>query len=158
MNSLQIRQATEADLPVVLAMIKALAEYEKLSAEVVATEQVLKESLFEQRAAEAILAHVGAQAVGFAVYFHNFSTFLGRPGLYLEDLYVLPDWRGHGFGKQLFARVAQIAVERDCGRLEWAVLDWNDPAIGFYKKLGARPMDDWTTFRLTGGALQDAAR
>lgn len=158
MTAVRIEQATEADVPVVLEMIMALAEYEKLAHEVVADAAQLTDSLFRKRAAEVILAYADDRAVGFAVYFHNFSTFLGRRGLYLEDLFVLPEWRGRGIGRQLFARVAAVAVERDCGRMEWTVLDWNAPAIGFYRRMAARPMDDWTTFRLTGEALRAAAR
>lgn len=156
-SELRIETATEADVPVILGMIAALAEYEKLAHEVVATEADLRDSLFVRRSAEVLLADVGATPVGFAVFFHNFSTFLGRPGLYLEDLFVLPEWRGLGFGKALFSHVARIAVERGCGRMEWAVLDWNEPAIGFYRRLGARAMDEWTVYRLTGRALADAA-
>jgi GNAT superfamily N-acetyltransferase len=155
---LRIERAAPGDTPVVLRMIKALAEYEKLAPEVVATEDLLREALFEKRSAEVVLAFAGDEPVGFAVFFHNFSTFLGRPGMYLEDLFVLPEWRGRGFGRQLFAHVASLAVERGCGRMEWAVLDWNEPAIGFYKKLGAEPMDQWTVYRLTGRALKEAAR
>lgn len=154
---LRLAPATRADVPAVLDMIHALAEYERLGGEVVATEERLAESLFDKRAAEVLLAWAGETAVGFAVFFHNFSTFLGRPGLYLEDLFVRPEWRGRGVGRQLFARVAEIAVERGCGRMEWAVLDWNEPAIGFYRRLGARAMDEWTVFRLTGSALERAA-
>jgi GNAT superfamily N-acetyltransferase len=156
---LRIRTAGPDDLPLILRMIKDLAEYEKLAHEVVAGEAQLRESLFVQRAAEVILAYAGEETdpVGFAVFFHSYSTFLGRRGMYLEDLFVVPAWRGHGYGRQLFARVAAIAVERGCGRMDWSVLDWNAPAIGFYKRLGARPLDDWTVFRLTGDSLRQAA-
>ena len=154
----RIEPATPQDLPVILRMIRGIAEYEKLLPHVTATEDVLRESLFgKQRAAEVLLAYAGAEPAGFAVFFHNFSTFLGRPGMYLEDLFVLPEWRSRGLGRRLFVRVAQLAVERGCGRMEWSVLDWNEPAIGFYRKLGAQPMDEWTVFRLTGRALQDVA-
>jgi GNAT superfamily N-acetyltransferase len=153
----EIRSATPDDVPVILAMIKAIAEYEKLAHAVTANEAQLRRSLFTERAAEVLLAYRDEVPVGFAVYFHNFSTFLGRHGMYLEDLFVLPEWRGHGLGKQLFARVAQLAVERGCGRMEWSVLDWNEPAIGFYKKLGAKPMDEWTVFRLAGADLEKAS-
>jgi GNAT superfamily N-acetyltransferase len=152
-----IREARAEDVPVILQMIKALAEYEKLSDAVATTEDQLRHSLFDRRAADVLLAYAGDAPAGFAVFFHNFSTFLGRPGLYLEDIFVRPEWRGRGLGKQLFARVARVAVERGCGRMEWSVLDWNEPAIGFYRKLGARPMDEWTMFRLTGDALAGAA-
>jgi GNAT superfamily N-acetyltransferase len=152
-----IREAGLEDVPVILRMIRALAEYEKLSDAVTTSEDGLRDALFERRAAEVLLAYAGDEPAGFAVFFHNFSTFLGRPGLYLEDLFVRPEWRGRGLGKQLFARVAQLAIERDCGRMEWSVLDWNEPAIGFYRNLGAQPMDEWTVFRLTGARLMAAA-
>jgi GNAT superfamily N-acetyltransferase len=154
---LRIQSAGPADLPLILRMITDLAEYEKLAHEVIADEAQLRESLFVQRAAEVILAYAGEEPVGFAVFFHSYSTFLGRRGMYLEDLFVVPAWRGHGYGRQLFARVAAIAVERGCGRMDWSVLDWNTPAIGFYKRLGARPLDEWTVFRLTGDSLRQAA-
>ncbi len=135
-----------------------MAEYERLSHEVVATEEVLRESLFgERRVAEALLGYVGGEPAAFALFFHNFSTFLGRPGLYLEDLYVRPEHRGAGVGKALLRRLARLAKERGCGRLEWWVLDWNEPAIRFYKNLGAEPMDDWTVYRLTGEKLDELA-
>jgi GNAT superfamily N-acetyltransferase len=158
-STVRIRSAAPADVAVILKMIKDLADYEKLADQVVADEAQLEESLFGARpAAEVLLAFAGDEPVGFAVYFHTFSTFLARHGIYLEDLFVVPPWRAKGVGKQLLARVAEIAVERGCGRMEWSVLDWNEPAIGFYKKLGARPMDEWTVFRLTGQTLKDAAR
>jgi GNAT superfamily N-acetyltransferase len=152
-----IREARPEDVPVILRMIRALAEYENLSDAVTTTEEQLRDSLFARRAAEVLLAYAADEAAGFAVFFHNFSTFLGRPGLYLEDIFVRPEWRGRGVGTQLFARVAGLAVDRGCGRMEWSVLDWNQPAIGFYRKLGAQPMDEWTVFRLTGAALAEAA-
>jgi GNAT superfamily N-acetyltransferase len=146
----QIRTATEADVSVILRLIRDLATYERAPDAVVATEPGLREVLFGQkRSAEVLLALENDEPVGFAVYFHNFSTWLGRPGLYLEDLFVRPEKRGKGFGRALLERLAQIAKERGCGRMEWAVLDWNDPAIEFYRKLGAEPMDEWTVFRLT---------
>ena len=155
----RIERATERDVPLILRLITALAEYEKMSADVIATEATLRQSLFGPHpAAEVVIAYAGNQPAGFALFFHNYSTFLGQPGIYLEDLYVMPEWRGHGFGKRLLAHLAALAVERGCGRLEWSVLDWNEPAIGFYKKLGAKPMDEWTVFRVTGGALQQLAR
>jgi GNAT superfamily N-acetyltransferase len=155
----EIRQATEADVPVILRFIRALAEYEKLSHKVVATEESLRRTLFgNPRFAEVILGYEDGEPVGFALYFHNYSTFLGRPGIYLEDLFVNPDRRGLGYGKALLAHLARLARDRDCGRLEWAVLDWNAPSIQFYKSLGAVPLDDWIIFRLTGEALERSAR
>ena len=153
-----VRKATEDDVPLILSLIRELAEYEKLSHEVVATEAGLRKSLFGERPyAEVLVAeHEGAPA-GFALFFHNFSTFLGRPGIYLEDLYVKPEFRGAGIGKELLIHLARLAKRRDCGRLEWWVLDWNEPSIGFYKKLGAVPMDDWTVYRVSGPALEDLA-
>ena len=154
----RIERATERDVPLILRLIKDLAEYERMSDEVVATEQGLRESLFGARpAAEVIIAYAGDTPAGFALFFHNYSTFLGKPGLYLEDLFVVPQFRGHGYGRELLQELAAIAVERGCGRFEWSVLDWNEPAIGFYKKLGARLMDAWKIFRVTGDALADLA-
>src|ERR1051326_8322436 len=148
-----IQPATARDVPTILQMIKALAEYEKLSHAVTATEARLSETLFGPHpAAEVLMAFAGAQPAGFALFFHNYSTFLGQRGVYLEDLFVVPEWRGPGLGRQLLSRLAATAQERDCGRLEWSVLDWNTPAMGFYRKLGAVPMDDWTIFRVTGDA------
>src|SRR6202166_2159722 len=145
-----IRAATGADIPVILELIRALATYERAPNEVTATEQGLTEVLFGQKpAAEVLLAFENETAVGFAVFFHNFSTWLGRPGVYLEDLFVGPEHRGKGYGRALLIHLAKIARERGCGRMEWAVLDWNEPAIEFYRKLGAKPMDEWTVFRLT---------
>ena len=153
-----IRPATEADLGTIEELIRALAEYERMADEVVMDAELLRKGLFGDRPyAEVLIAEVDDEAVGFALFFHNFSTFLGRPGIYLEDLFVKPEHRGSGLGKALLKRLAEIAVERDCGRMEWAVLDWNEPSIGFYKKLGARPNDDWTVYRLTGEALQKLA-
>jgi GNAT superfamily N-acetyltransferase len=155
---LRIDGATEADVPLLLALIKELAEYERLADQVVATEVRMRESLFsEPRAAEAVIARVGDDPVGYALWFYTYSTFLGRRGLYLEDLFVKPAWRGKGIGRALLAHLAGEAVARDCGRLEWSVLDWNEPAIGFYKGLGARPMDEWTVFRLSDQALNRLA-
>ena len=158
MAGARIREATEGDVPLILSLIRELAEREKLSHEVVATEEALRESLFgERRYAEVLIAeHDGAPA-GFALFFHNYSTFLGKPGIYLEDLYVRPEFRGSGIGKKLLVHLACLAKERGCGRLEWWVLDWNEPSIGFYKKLGAVPMDDWTVYRVSGSALEDLA-
>jgi GNAT superfamily N-acetyltransferase len=154
----RIVPAREEDVPVVLGLIKGLAEYEKLAHEVVATENDLRESLFGSRpVAEVVLAYAGDLPIGFALFFHNFSTFLGRRGLYLEDLFVVPEWRGRGIGRRLLAHLARMAVERGCGRVEWAVLDWNEPAVGFYRRLGALVMDDWRICRLTGEALAGVA-
>ena len=150
MTQFEVRTTTEADVPVILQLIRDLATYERAPDAVVATETGLREVLFgPTRSAEVLLALEKAEAVGFAVYFSNFSTWLGRPGLYLEDLFVRPEKRGKGYGRALLIRLAQIAQERRCGRMEWAVLDWNEPAIQFYRKLGATPMDEWTVFRLT---------
>ncbi len=158
MAGARIREANEEDVPLILSLIRELAEYEKLSDEVVATEDGLRDSLFgERRYAEVLIAeHDGAPA-GFALFFHNFSTFLGKPGIYLEDLYVKPAFRGAGIGKKLLVRLASLAVGRGCGRLEWWVLDWNELAIGFYRSVGAEPMDDWTVYRVSGSALEDLA-
>lgn len=159
MDALTIRTAVPDDVSQIFAFIRALAAYEKLSHEVVATEAQLQETLFGDRPyAEVLIAEWAGQPAGFALFFHNYSTFLARPGIHLEDLFVVPALRGRGIGRALLAALAAITVERRCGRLEWNVLDWNTPAIGFYKKLGARPMDDWTTFRLTGDALADLGR
>jgi GNAT superfamily N-acetyltransferase len=153
-----IRPAVAADVPLILEFIKGLAEYEKLTHEVTATEGLLRETLFGPRqVAEVILGEYRGEPVGFALFFHNYSTFLGRPGIYLEDLFVKPEMRGRGFGKVLLTYLAKLATERKCGRVEWAVLDWNEPAIRFYKKLGAVAMDDWTVNRLTGPALTTLA-
>ncbi|HEV3140501.1 MAG TPA: GNAT family N-acetyltransferase [Vicinamibacterales bacterium] len=158
MTTFTIAAASERDVPTILQMIKALAEYEKLSHAVTATEARLRETLFGPHpAAEVIMAHAGDRPAGFALFFHNYSTFLGQRGLYLEDLFVVPEWRGHGLGRLLLSRLAAIALDRDCGRLEWSVLDWNTPAIGFYRRLGAVPMEDWTIYRLTGDALSRLA-
>jgi GNAT superfamily N-acetyltransferase len=157
---LQIRleEAAETDVPLILSFIKELAEYERLAHAVVATEEMIRESLFGERPyAECLIAYYGDAPVGFALFFHNFSTFRGAPGLYLEDLYVRPEMRGKGVGRALLRRLAQIAVERRCGRMEWAVLDWNQPAIKFYQSLGAVPLDDWIIYRLTGEALERLA-
>ena len=155
---LSIRAAIEGDVPLILGFIQKLADYEKLSHEVVATEDMLREYLFGERpVAEVILAYWGGEPAGFALYFHNFSTFLARPGIYLEDLFVEPELRGKGIGKALLAELARIAVARGCGRLEWSVLNWNEPSIAFYKKLGAFAKDDWTIYRLTGDALNRLA-
>ena len=153
-----IRSATMSDVPIILELIKALATYERAPDEVVATEPGLAEVLFGKKpAAEVLLAFENERPVGFALFFHNFSTWLGRPGLYLEDLFVRPEDRGKGYGRALLIELAKIARDRRCGRLEWAVLDWNEPAIKFYKKLGAKPMHEWTVFRLTGDEISQLA-
>jgi GNAT superfamily N-acetyltransferase len=153
-----IKPAHVRDVPVILRMIRGLAEYEKLLDACSATEAQLRDSLFGSRpAAEVIIAWADNDAVGFALFFHNYSTFLAQPGLYLEDLFVVPEWRRRGVGRLLLERLAQIAVERECGRLEWTVLDWNRTAIGFYQRLGAVAMDDWTIYRLAGEPLRRLA-
>ncbi len=153
-----LRSATVADVPIILQLIRDLAEYERARNDVHATEEQLREVLFGAKpAAEVLLAFEEREPVGFAIYFFNFSTWLGRPGLYLEDLFVHPEHRAKGFGRTLLQRLAQIAQERGCGRMEWAVLDWNEPAMGFYKKLGAKPMEDWTVFRLTSEGIASLA-
>jgi GNAT superfamily N-acetyltransferase len=152
--SITLRAATAADTPQILAFIRGLAEYEKLTHACVATEEELRASLFGPRPyAEVILAEWEGAPAGFALFFHNYSTFRARPGIYLEDLYVLPEKRGHGIGKALLTELARLAVERGCARLEWSVLDWNEPAIRFYRSLGAEPQDEWTIFRVTDEAL-----
>ncbi len=158
MPKLEIRIATEDDVPLILSFIKELAEYENLSHEVYATEDLLREYLFgERRGAEVVIGHHGEDPAGFALFFHNFSTFLGRPGIYLEDLYVTPELRGKGVGRALLTYLAKLAKERNCGRLEWSVLDWNEPAIKLYESIGAVPMNEWTVYRLTGEALDGLA-
>lgn len=158
MPTLEIRIATEDDVPLILSFIKELAEYENLSHEVYATEDLLREYLFgERRGAEVVIGHHGEDPAGFALFFHNFSTFLGRPGIYLEDLYVTPELRGKGVGRALLTYLAKLAKERNCGRLEWSVLDWNEPAIKLYESIGAVPMDEWTVYRLTGETLDGLA-
>jgi GNAT superfamily N-acetyltransferase len=156
--NLQLRTATDADAELILSFIKALAEYEKLSHEVVADVETLRKTLFgERQVAEVIIAEYDQKPAGFALFFHNYSTFLGKPGIFLEDLFVQPEYRGKGIGKQLLVQLAKIAVERDCGRVEWHVLDWNEPAIKFYRNLGAQSLDDWTTFRVTGEVMEKLA-
>ena len=158
-QSLSIRRATRADVPLVLSFVRDLAEYEKLSHMVVATEAIIAEELFGPKShTEVLLGYSDAEPVAFAVFFHNFSTFLGRKGLYLEDLYVRPAQRRRGFGRAMLREVARIAAERNCGRLEWSVLDWNEPAIFFYEQLGATIMHEWKLVRVTGEALQKLAR
>src|SRR5437868_1732133 len=157
-DSFEIRSATASDVPVILELIRALATYERAPNDVIATEEGLAEVLFGKKpAAEVLLAFENETAVGFAIFFHNFSTWLGRPGLYLEDLFVKPEHRGKGYGRALLIHLAKIARDRNCGRFEWAVLDWNEPAIQFYRKLGAKPMDEWTVFRLTRDGIAKLA-
>jgi GNAT superfamily N-acetyltransferase len=154
----EIKPATEADAPLILSFIKKLAVYEKLSHKVTATEDILRETLFGQRRyAEVVIGYHGGEPVGFALFFHNYSTFLGKPGIYLEDLFVDEEHRGKGFGTALLKRLAKLAKERNCGRLEWSVLNWNEPSIKFYKALGASSKNEWTVFRLDGTALDNLA-
>jgi GNAT superfamily N-acetyltransferase len=156
-ENLEIRFAEETDVKLILDFIKELADYEKLLHEVVATEEILRESLFERKAAEVIIVEYKGQPIGFALFFHNFSTFLGKPGIYLEDLYIRPEMRGRGYGKALLAFLAKLAIERNCGRFEWWCIDWNEPSINFYKSIGAIPMDEWTVFRVHNEALINLA-
>ncbi len=148
-----IRQATEADVPLMLGFIRELAEYEHMADQVVATQQDMREWMFVKKTAEAIICECGGQPAGFALYFYNFSTFLGKAGIFIEDLYVKPDMRKKGLGKALFVRLAQICVERGCSRLEWNCLDWNTPSIEFYTAMGGEPMSEWTTYRIAGETL-----
>lgn len=158
MSAATLRPATAADTALILDLIRGLAEYERLPNEVIATEELLRASLFGPvPAAEVVIAEVEGEAAGFALFCHNYSTFLGRRGLWLEDLFVRPAFRGQGIGRALLGHLAEVAVARGCGRLEWSVLDWNESAIGFYRSLGAVPMDEWTTFRVTGDALRRLA-
>ncbi len=154
MNDISFRPAVPEDCPLILSFIKALAEYEKMSDQVVATEELLREWIFEKGKAEVIFPVVHGEEVGFALFFHNFSTFLGRAGIYLEDLFIKPEHRGKGYGKATLQELGRIALERGCGRLEWACLDWNRPSIDFYLSLDAKPMDEWTVYRLTGDSLK----
>lgn len=155
---LTVRPATVDDVPLVLSLIRGLAEYEKLAGELVATEELLLEHLFGLRpSAEVLVGFCDGQPAGYALFFPTFSTFLGRPGIYLEDVFVLPEFRGMGLGKKLLIEVARIARSRNCGRLEWSVLDWNEPSIGFYKRLGAEPLGEWTMYRVTGDTLDRLA-
>ena len=157
MESVLFRFANRDDVPLILRFIRELAAYEKMLDDVTATEELLREWLFEKNKAEVIFAVEGDKEIGFALFFHNFSTFLGKAGIYLEDLYVLPEYRGKGYGKGLLKKLAQITMERGCGRLDWACLDWNRPSIDFYLSLKAMPLDQWTTYRLTGDTLKALA-
>ena len=158
MSTCQIRFAERKDIPVILGFIRKLAEYEKLENEVVATEELLGTWLFEKNKAEVLLAFEGENPVGYALFFHNFSTFLGRAGIHLEDLFVLPEYRGKGYGKAILKKLAQITVQRGCGRLEWCCLDWNTPSINFYESLKAKPLSEWMIFRVTGDTLNELAK
>ena len=158
MSHVTFRFAQPEDTGLILQFIRELADYEKMLDQVVATEDLLREQLFDKQNAEVIFALADGKEVGFALFFHNFSTFLGRAGLYLEDLFVKPAFRGQGYGKAILKKLAQIAVERGCGRLEWACLDWNQPSIDFYLSMGAKPMNDWTVYRLTGDSLSRMAQ
>jgi GNAT superfamily N-acetyltransferase len=154
-----IKKTTKKDIPTILKFIKLLAEYEKLPSEAKATAKQLEKTLFgKTKYAECVIAYNGKNPVGFALFFHNYSTWLGKPGLYLEDLFVKPEYRGKGYGKTLLKYLAKIAKERDCGRFEWSCLDWNRPSIEFYKKLGAKPMDEWTVYRVSGESLKRLAK
>ena len=155
MSNTQFRFATEQDTTLIIEFIRGLAEYEKMTDDMIATEELLREWIFERKRAEVIFALEDGKEVGFALFFHNFSTFLGRAGIYLEDLFVLPEYRGRGHGKALICELARITVERECGRLEWCCLDWNKPSIDFYLSLGAIQMNEWTTYRLTGESLNN---
>ncbi|WP_238883648.1 GNAT family N-acetyltransferase [Clostridium sp. YIM B02551] len=152
-----IRFAKEEDIPSILGFIKELATYENLLDQVVATEEILKEWLFNKKSAEVLIGEFNGEPVGYALFFHSFSTFLGRAGIYLEDLYISPNQRGKGFGKKLLIYLANLTLERGCGRLEWSCLDWNEPSIKFYKSLGANPLEDWTMYRVDGDALKKLA-
>lgn len=156
-SNFKIRFAEEKDTKLILNFIRELADYEKLLNEVVATEEVLHNSLFVKKSAEVIICEYNESPVGFALFFHNFSTFLGKPGIYLEDLYIKPEVRGLGLGKTILSFLGKLALERDCGRLEWWCLDWNEKSINFYKKMGAKPMDEWTVYRVDGKNLSDLA-
>ena len=158
MDNVRIRVAEKNDAPIILSFIKALAAYEKMSDQVIADEDLLREWIFEKGKAEVIFLCEGEKEVGFALFFHNFSTFVGRAGIYLEDLFVMPEYRGRGYGKLLLKELARIAVERGCGRLEWSCLDWNKPSIDFYLSLGAVPMSEWTVYRVAGETLHKLAK
>lgn len=157
MGQFAIRSASDSDIPTILVFIRALAAYENMLDEVVSDETLLREWIFEKKKAEVLIASEDGKDIGFALFFHNFSTFLGRAGIYLEDLFILPEYRGRGYGRALLSKLAQIAVERGCGRLEWWCLDWNRPSIDFYLSLGAEPMSDWTVYRVAGETLTELA-
>lgn len=155
---ISFRYANNNDTSLILSFINELAKYEQMAGEVIATEELLNEWLFEKEIAEVIFIMENKKEIGFALFFHNFSTFLGRGGIYLEDLYIKPEYRGRGYGKAIFKQIAKIAVERNCGRLEWCCLDWNKPSIDFYLSLGAKAMDDWTTYRISGDILNELSK
>ncbi|MDP4144929.1 MAG: GNAT family N-acetyltransferase [Bacillota bacterium] len=157
LDAFKLRFAEADDVPIILGFIRELAQYENILDQAVATEEILKESLFERKMAEVIIGEYENKPVAFALFFHNFSTFVGKPGIYLEDLYIKPEMRGKGLGKVLISFVAKLAVERNCGRFEWSCLDWNEPSIKFYKNMGAIPMDEWTIYRVQDGALNKLA-
>lgn len=157
-QELKIRFAVEDDVTLILDFIKGLAEYEKLSDEVVATEELLREFLFRRKVAEVIIGEYEGKPVGYSLFFYNFSTFLGRPGIYVEDVYIKPEYRGRGLGRSFFIFLAKLALERGCGRLEFSCLDWNEPSIKFYKNLGAFSLEEWSTYRVCGAALEDLSR
>ena len=158
MDNFELRHPLPDEVPLILGFIRELAEYERLSHECVITEEALRDSLFGSRPyAETLLAFLDGKAIGFCLFFHNYSTFLGKPGLYLEDLYLQPDFRNQGFGKRILSHLAALTLERGCGRFEWAVLDWNEPSIAFYRNIGAEPMNDWTVQRLAGEGLKALA-
>ncbi|WHF52047.1 GNAT family N-acetyltransferase [Chryseobacterium gotjawalense] len=154
----QIRKATESDTPIIFDLIKKLAVYEKMEDEVITSVEELKENIFTHKFSKVLIAEENDKPVGFALYFYNFSTFVGKPGLYLEDLFVEPEYRGKGYGKKLFIELAKIAKDENCGRMEWSVLNWNTPAIDFYKSLQAKPMDGWTVYRLDKKGIADLAQ
>ncbi len=157
MGQFAIRSASDSDIPTILVFIRALAAYENMLDEVVSDETLLREWIFEKKKAEVLIASEDGKDIGFALFFHNFSTFLGRAGIYLEDLFILPEYRGRGYGRALLSKLAQISVERGCGRLEWWCLNWNRPSIDFYLSLGAEPMSDWTVYRVAGETLTELA-
>lgn len=156
-DGLSFRRAQEADIPTILGLIRGLAVYEKMEDQAVATEALMKKWLFDQKTAEVLLAVFEGKEVGYSLFFHNFSTFLGKPGIYIEDLFILPEYRGKGFGKAFLTTIAKMAADEGCGRVEWACLDWNRPSIEFYLSLGAQPLGEWTTYRLTGENLRKLA-
>lgn len=157
-ENFKLRFACEEDIPLILSFIKGIAAYENMEAEVVATEETLMDSLFKRKVAETIIGEYDGEPVGFVVFFYNFSTFVGRPGLYIEDIYVKPHMRGKGLGKEMFTFMAKLAVDKNCGRMDWVCLDWNEPSIKFYKNMGAVPMDEWTIYRLHGDSLRALAK
>jgi len=157
LENFKIRFAERNDVPLILEFIKELAAYEKLSDQVTATEEIIEESIFERKAAEVIFGEYNDSPVAFAIFFHNFSSFVGKPGIYLEDLFVKPEFRRMGIGKIMLSYIAKLCVERNCGRLEWSCLDWNKPSIEFYKQMGAIPMDEWTAYRVSGNPLYNLA-